>query len=71
MYRRRMLSLTLVGFIGFCAASTARADELLKFRLVMHAITAQSQEVGDVDGHVLGVAHYSGLASLAGGCFSI
>jgi len=35
MYRRRMLSLTLVGVIGFCAASTARADEVFKFRLVM------------------------------------
>jgi hypothetical protein len=36
---------------------------VLKFRHVMHATSVQTQEVGDVDGHVLGLSHYSGLAS--------
>jgi hypothetical protein len=40
---------------------------VLKFRAVLHATFIQSQEVGDVDGHTLGLAHYSGLASLADG----
>jgi len=67
MNRRRVLSLTAVGVIGFCAGSIARADEVLKFRLVMHAASLQTQEVGDVDGQVLGLIHYSGLASFPGG----
>jgi hypothetical protein len=57
----------VVGATGFCASSVARADEVLKFRHVMHATFIQSQEVGDVDGHTLGLSHYSGLASLADG----
>ncbi len=69
MRRCGMLSLYLaaVGLIGFCAGSIARADEVLKFRTVMHATSAQTQEVGDVDGHVVGVGRYSGLASFADG----
>ena len=56
-----------VGVIGFCAGSIARADEVLKFRLVMQAASLQTQEVGDVDGHVLGLIRYSGLASFPDG----
>jgi hypothetical protein len=67
MNRRSTLSLTAIGLIGLCASSIARADEVLKFRHVMHATSVQTQEVGDVDGHVLGLSHYSGLASLADG----
>jgi len=67
MNRRRVLSLTAVGVIGFCAGSIARADEVLKFRLVMHAASLQTQEVGDVDGQVLGLIRYSGLASFPDG----
>jgi hypothetical protein len=48
-------------------AMPAKADETLKFRTIMHATSIQSHEVGDVDGHALAVAHYSGLASLADG----
>lgn len=68
---RRCSTLTLylaaAGLIGFWAGSIARADEALKFRVVMHATSIQSQEVGDVDGHTLGLARYSGLASFADG----
>jgi hypothetical protein len=40
---------------------------MLKFRLVMHAASVQTQEVGDVDGHIVGVGRYSGLASFTDG----
>jgi hypothetical protein len=59
--------------VALCAAtvnwsiSIARADEVLKFRVVMHATFVQTHEVGDVDGHTLGLTHYSGLASFADG----
>jgi hypothetical protein len=33
----------------------------------MHATSVQTQEVGDVDGHVVGVGRYSGLASFPDG----
>ena len=67
MNRRNILSLSTMAALCLGAFSNARADETLKFRVVMHATSAQTQEVGDVDGHVLGLAHYSGLASLADG----
>jgi hypothetical protein len=56
-----------VGVIGFCASSIARADEVVKFRMFLHATAVQSQEVADVDGHVLYVGRYSGLASFSDG----
>jgi hypothetical protein len=64
---RRTLIIIAVGVLGFCACSIARADEMLKFRLVMHAASVQTQEVGDVDGHIVGVGRYSGLASFTDG----
>jgi hypothetical protein len=67
MNRRSILTMTAVGMISFCAGSIARADEVLKFRVVLHATSVQSQEVGDVDGHALGLAHYSALASFPDG----
>jgi hypothetical protein len=63
MDQRRVFN--LVAFITAFALLTgdiARADELLKFRLVTHATSVQAQDVGDVDGHALGVARQSGLA---------
>jgi hypothetical protein len=62
-----ILTMMAVGVIGFCASGIARADEVLKFRLFMHATSAQTLEVGDIDGHVLAVAHWSGLASFSDG----
>jgi hypothetical protein len=65
--RRGILSLAAAGLIGFCAAATARADETLKFRLFMHATSAQSLDVGDVDGHAMSLVRFTGLASLPDG----
>ena len=56
-----------IGVIGLCASSIARADEVLKFRMFLHATSIQTQEVGDADGHVLVLGRYSGLASLSDG----
>src|SRR5215467_8833933 len=68
----KLSNLTFIA-IALCAGtvnssiSIARADEVVKFRVVMHATYLQSQEVGDVEGHALALAHYSGLASFADG----
>ena len=67
MNPRSVLSLMAVGVIGFCASSIARADEVVKFQMFVHATSVQSQEVGDVDGHVLGVGHFSGLTLFSDG----
>ena len=70
MNRRSVLMMMAVGVIGFCASSIARADEVLKFRMFLHATSVQSQEVGDVDGHLLFMSRYSGLASFSDGSVS-
>jgi len=57
-----MAAMALVG-----TTALAQADEMLKFRTIGHAVSAQSQEVGDVDGHVLTVVRFSGLVSMADG----
>ena len=40
----------------------ARAEETLRFRMVTHVTSAQSLDVGDVDGHALSLARFSGVA---------
>ncbi len=67
MNRRSILTMTAISLMGFCAISTTKADEVLKFRYVGHATSVQSQEVGDVDGHVLILSRWSGLASFPDG----
>jgi hypothetical protein len=67
MNRRSALTMMAVGVIGLCASNIARADEVLKFRMFLHATSIQSQEVGNVDGHALYVGHFTGLASFSDG----
>jgi hypothetical protein len=67
MNRRSVLTIVAVGVIGLCASSIARADEVLKFRMFLQITFVQSQEVGDVDGHMLYVGHLTGLASFSDG----
>jgi hypothetical protein len=67
MKRQSLLSLMAAGFIGLCAVSNARADETVKFRQFMHAISVQSQDVGDVDGHALSLVRFSGIATFPDG----
>jgi hypothetical protein len=48
-------------------SGSARADDVLKVRLFMHAIGVQTQEVPDIDGHTMSLVRYSGLASFPDG----
>jgi hypothetical protein len=64
MNRYAVLNLSSVALLGALFSNPAQADETLKFREAMHAVSVQSQEVGDVDGHVLSLVRFSGLAFL-------
>jgi hypothetical protein len=48
-------------------AMPAKADETLKFRVVQYAASAQSQQVGDVNGHIQWFSRLPGLASFPDG----
>ena len=67
MKRHSVLTMIAVGMVGLCVSSIARADEVLKFRMFLHATSVQTLEVGDVEGHVLTLSHFSGLASFSDG----
>jgi hypothetical protein len=53
--------------VAVCSSNWAKADETVKFRLMMHITQAQTLDVGDVEGHTMTVLRYSGLASFADG----
>ncbi len=61
--KRLLLSAALCSL----SVSGALADEALKHRVVYHVTLLQSQEVGDVAGHALGIARATGLAMLPDG----
>ena len=61
--RRIILACALAGVLSI----PAKADETLKFRVVQYVASVQSQQVGDVNGHVQGFARYPGLASFPDG----
>jgi len=44
------------------SGAAGRTQQALKFRMVTHVTSAQSVEVGDVEGHVASLARFSGLA---------
>jgi hypothetical protein len=67
MNRRSVLTMMAIGVIGFCANNIARADEVLKFRMFVHGTSIQTQEVGDVEGHILAVGRFSGQAAFSDG----
>ena len=56
--RRIILACALAGILGV----PAKADETLKWRHVMHTTSNQTQQVGDVSNHVLGVNRAPGIA---------
>jgi hypothetical protein len=66
MLRRTTIMLAAVALVGLGALRPAHAEDL-EFRAVMHATTVQTQDVGDVEGHVMGTARYSGIASFQDG----
>jgi hypothetical protein len=61
--RRIILACALAGVLGV----PAKADETLKFRVVQYPASVQSQQVGDVNGHVQSVIRFVGLASFPDG----
>jgi hypothetical protein len=67
MNRRSIVALSTAAPLCLGAFSNARADETVKFRQVMHAISVQSQDVGDVDGHALSLVRFSGIATFPDG----
>ncbi len=68
MNQRRVLNIAAAtAAFAFFGTDIARADEVLSFHVVTHATSVQSQQVGDVDGHTLGLARQSGLALLPDG----
>jgi hypothetical protein len=67
MSRRTTIILAALAFVGLGAFRPAHADEMLELRAVMHANSVQTQDVGDVDGHAVGVARFSGIASFQDG----
>ena len=67
MNTRSMLTLTAVASLGLCVADVVQADEMVKFRAMQHVASAQFQDIGDVEGHALGLVRLSGLASMADG----
>src|SRR5580704_8673622 len=67
MSRRCIFILPVAALLGLGVASNARADETIKYREILHALSAQSQDVGDVEGHALYVVHYSGITSFPDG----
>jgi hypothetical protein len=70
MLRRTTTMLAAVALVGLGAFRPAYAEDL-EFRAVMHATAVQTQDVTDVDGHVMGTARYSGIASFQDGSTAI
>ena len=67
MSRRTTIILAALAFAGLGALRPAQADEMIETRIVMHATSVQTQDVGDVDGHVVGLIRSSGIASFQDG----
>jgi hypothetical protein len=67
MSRRATIILATLGLLGLGALRPAHADENIELRAVMHTTSVETQEVGDVDGHIVGVVRASGLASFQDG----
>jgi hypothetical protein len=55
-------ALSFMGNTMIVRSTNVQTDETLEFRLVTHVTTAQSLDVGDVDGHAASLARFSGLA---------
>jgi hypothetical protein len=67
MYRDGMVKLTAAALLCLVVSSSAQADEMLKFRIITHVTNAQTIEVGDVEGHLIGINRQSGIATFPDG----
>jgi hypothetical protein len=64
MNRRSILTWTTAVLLALPAGGLAQADETFKSREIVHATSAQSQEIGNLDGHSASLIRFSGLALL-------
>jgi hypothetical protein len=64
---RITIALTAAALLGSPAIGSAQADEMAKFRIIMHVTAAQTMDVAGLDGQTMTVVHYSGLSSFADG----
>jgi hypothetical protein len=71
----RIAALVALTLICLTTMDAANADEILKFRGVMHATFAEFQQLDDVDSHAFGMNRHSGIASFpdgtAGTCYLV
>lgn len=67
MTRRSAITMMTIGLMGSCASGLAQADEVLKFRMFLHATSIQTMDVANVDGHVLSLGHFIGLTEFSDG----
>ncbi len=61
MKRRAVIIVTLLAMTAFLVPTTQAADEKITGRVVAHYTKMETMEVGDIPGHVLGIARQSGL----------
>jgi hypothetical protein len=67
MLRQGRFILAALALAGLGTLCPARADEMIETRIVMHVTSLQTQDVGDVEGHVVGLIRSSGIASFQDG----
>jgi hypothetical protein len=65
MNRVSLLVPMLVVVLG--VSMNAKADETLKYRAILHGTSVQAQDVGDVDGHIVNLARFSGITEFPDG----
>ena len=61
MKRWAVIFVTLLSMTAFLVPTTQAADEKITGRVIAHFTKTETIEVGDVPGHVLGVAQQAGL----------
>jgi hypothetical protein len=61
----------MIAILAAIFAFQAKADETLKYRTVYHLTSVQSQNIPDTDGHIFGISHAAGVASLPDGSVAV
>jgi hypothetical protein len=62
-----MLRIILPCALAVIFAMPAKADETLKFRVAQHFTSNQTQQVGDVNGHIMGLSRVPGIVFFSDG----
>jgi hypothetical protein len=61
---REEIMFYIIAILAAIFAMPAKADETLKLRQVQHTTWVQSQQVGDVSGHLVGAVRQAGIVLL-------